>query len=327
MRKWVWTVCILLMSGYILYEHSISDCSITPWQQLERHQRMLNGNSEYFNPWQYRVLSMFVLEGTIRAYQYILPNYDILVPYFILHYLQIVLLFFLCLYYYQALGIKNPYLILLGLSILCFSIANSSFKSDFSYNTYFDVIFYVGAALLIIHGQLFWIIPLTTAAALNRETSGFIPLMLLFPHPKNWRMISRYRWIISMTSLALYVVIFFSIRLYYGYREYEGIDKMKSFIDFLEYNFSNYRTFPLLLGTLSVIPLIVMFNVSKLPELLRNWFWLIVPFWFTLHFIKSNAQESRLFLVPFALILLPSMLFIAESWYAQAGKAVHLKNE
>ncbi|HTH54642.1 MAG TPA: hypothetical protein VL728_01265 [Cyclobacteriaceae bacterium] len=317
MRKWVWAVCILLMSGYILYQHAISDCSITPWQQLERHRRMLEGNSEYFNPWQYRVFSMLVLEGAIRVYQYILPNYDVLVPYFALHYFQMALLFFLCLYYYQALGVKNPYLILLGLIVLCFSIANSSFKSDFSYNTYFDIIFYVCAALLIIYERIFWIIPLTAVAAINRETSGFIPLMLLMPPSiKNWRMISRDRWLACAISFALFAFIFFLVRWYYGYRTYEGVNEMKTPLEFLMFNVQFFRTYPLLLGTLSVIPIIVVFHIGKLPPVLQNWLWLIVPFWFVLHFVKSNAMETRLFLVPFVLVLLPSMLLIVERWYS-----------
>lgn len=325
MKRWVWALCILLMSGYILYEHSVSDCSITPWQQLERHRRMLEGNSEYFNPWQYRVFSMVLLEGTIRTYQYLLPGYDILAPYFLLHYAQLVLLFFLCLFYFQTLHIRNPYLILTGLIILCFCVGNSSFKSDFSYNTYFDIAFYVCAALLIMHKKFGWIIPLSAIAALNRETSGFIPLMLVIPYPlKNWRTISRDRWIISAVSLFLFVAIFFLIRWYYGYRDYEGVDKMKTPIEFLIYNIASYRTYPLLLGTLSVIPLIVIFNVGKLPPLLQSWFWLIVPFWFVLHLVKSNAMETRLFLVPLVLILLPSMLIIIERWYAD-GEGVALE--
>lgn len=318
MNKGIWIVLILLMSAYVLYEHSISDCAISPWEQLARHQRMLDGNSEYFNPWQYRVLSMFILEGAIRLFKILLPTQHVLIPYFLLHYLQIALLLYLCLIYFQKLEIKNPFLALCGLMILTFCFANSSYKSDFSYNTYFDITFYVAAALMILAGHSIWIIPLTVVAALNRETSGFIPLMLIMPFPlTTWRMtLTSERLSISALSLALFAFIFFLVRWYYGYRSYEGVNQMTTPMDFFFFNATFFRTYPLLLGTLGVIPLIVILNLKLLPPLLQGWFWLIVPFWFVLHFFQSNAMETRLFLVPQTLLFVPSFLIITEQWYS-----------
>lgn len=319
MKRGVWFFIICLMSAYVLYEHSVSDCAITPKEQIVRHQRMLAGNSEYFNPWQYRILSTVILEGTIRASLFLLPFLPPIVSYFFLHFAQTVLLLYLCLFYFQRLEIKNPFLLAAGLTIICFCIANSSFRSDFSYNTYFDVIFYLTAALLIIGQRDYWIIPLTFFAALNRETSGFIPLMLIMPFPlREWKSISKRRLLVTGLSLAVFASVFFAVRAYYGYRSYVGVHGLKSVSDFLVFNFTFFRTYPLLLGTLSVVPILFIMNLTKMPNLLQGWFWLIVPFWFLLHFTQSNAMESRLFLVPHILIFMPGFLLTIEQWYVHS---------
>lgn len=316
MNRGVWFLIICLLSAYVLYEHSVSDCAISPTEQLERHARMLAGNSEYFNPWQYRIFSTLLLEGTIRTTHFLIPQVPELAPYFFLHFAQTVLLLYLCLFYFRELDLKNPYLLVAGLIIICFCISNSSFKSDFSFNTYFDVIFYLVAALLIIAKRYFWIIPLTFFAALNRETSGFIPLMLVMPFPiAEWKSISKQRLLIAVISLALFGIVFFALRWHFGYRNYVGLNEMRTVSDFLVFNFTFFRTYPLLLGTLSVVPIIFIMNLTKLPGLLQGWFWLIVPIWFVLHFTKSNAMESRLFLVPHILLFMPGLLVTVEQWY------------
>jgi hypothetical protein len=43
------------------------------------------------------------------------------------------------------------------------------------------------------------------------------------------------------------------------------------------------------------------------PEL-RRWFWLIVPPWLLLHASLGLLRETRLLLVPYALLLLPGLL-------------------
>lgn len=317
MKRGVWLMMICLMSAYVLYEHSISDCSISPSAQIQRHQRMLAGNSEYFNPWQYRIFSMLLLEATAQAIRYMFPSMPALVPYFFLHFAQTVLLLYLCLYYFKQLEVRNPYVSSAGLLIICFCIANSSFKSDFSYNTYFDVIFYVTAALLIMAQRYYWIIPLTFFAALNRETSGFIPLMLIMPFPfREWRAMTKKRLVIAAVSLAVFAAVFFALRTYYGYHKYVGVNEMKTVGDFLIFNLTFFRTYPLLVGTLGIVPIIFIMNLKSLPCFLQGWFWLIVPFWFVLHFTQSNAMESRLFLVPHILIFMPGFLLTIEQWYA-----------
>jgi hypothetical protein len=54
---------------------------------------------------------------------------------------------------------------------------------------------------------------------------------------------------------------------------------------------------------------------------LKRWCLLIVPFWLVIHMVKSTAMESRLFLVPQALIFIPAMLWLIEDFYKRYSLA------
>lgn len=310
-NRLLWFILILVLSAYVVYEHATNCLAIDSAVQIERHEKMLAGESEFFNPWQYRVFSMWVLEGFITVYETLVSGRPAILPYLFLHYLQIVLIFYLSIWYFKLLGLHNYYLIAAGLIILCYSMANSYFKSDLSFNTYFDIAFYLMAAIAIIRGQYLWIIPLTVVAALNRETSGFIPLMLLAPFTMSGlKNTPRQKWLIAGVSLLLFVIVFASVRLYYGYQPGVGIKGMSSSKEFLIFNLTFFRLYPLLIGTLGIVPVIILFGLRELPPILRSWFWLIVPLWFVIHFTKSNAMETRLFLVPQVLIFVPALLLL-----------------
>jgi hypothetical protein len=108
-----------------------------------------------------------------------------------------------------------------------------------------------------------------------------------------------------------------AVRAYFGYQPAVGIHGMTSPKDFFMFNITFFRMYPLLLGTLSVIPIVVMFNLGNLPAILRHWFWLIVPFWFLIHLAKGTAVETRLFLVPQVIIFLPAFLLLIDHWYVE----------
>lgn len=313
---WVQLVFILLMSAYVVYETATDKEAIALDVQITRHKRMLSGTSEYYNPWQYRIFSMFVLEATIRAYRALIPGSCEICPYLLLRFLQNIAIFYLCLVYYRLLGIKNPLMVWTGWLILCFTFANSSFHSDLSFNTYFDILFYLAGAVLILNNRLLWIVPLTLLAALNRETSGFIPLMLLTPFSKDI-IYNKKRIVIAAVSLFLYVLAFVGVRLCYGYQPAASVHGMTSPIEFLQYNITFIRMYALLFGTLGVIPIVVLLGFRNLPVTLKYWFWLIVPAWVIIHLFCTMASETRLFLVPHTLLFVPSFLILIERWYVQ----------
>jgi hypothetical protein len=314
MKPWLWAILIFLLSVYVVYEHATHPLAVDMQRQIERHERMIAGNSEFFNPWQYRIFSALLLEAAIRVYNALLPGKPESIPYLALHFAQVTLIFILCLMYFQKLGVKNPFLLGAGLIISSFCISTSVFQSDLSFSTYFDIIFYLVAALLILSGKIIWIIPLTVVAALNRETSGFIPLMVLTPFTFRSYGTDRRRLVVAVASLALFAVVFFAVRWYFGYRQAVGIHGMTTPAEFFIFNVTFLRMYPLLLGTLSVVPIIVILNLGKLPQILRHWFWLIVPVWIVVHFVKGTAMETRLFLVPQLLIFIPSLLLLIDRW-------------
>ncbi|MEX1238340.1 MAG: hypothetical protein WEB30_01435 [Cyclobacteriaceae bacterium] len=311
--KFFWFTCFLIMSLYILHEHSTSGVAIDLDTMMARHRNFINGNSEFFNPWQYRILAPFMLEGLVQIFIKISPGAPEVLPYLFLRFLQNMILLYIAFYFYRELKISNPVILFAGMLLLCFNISNSVFRSDLSFNTYFDVIFYLLAGWAIVTNRFIWIIPITFFAALNRETSGFIPLMLVAAFTgKDWKNSLKERLVIGGISLALFAACFVTIRLYYGYQEAKGIHGITSPIDYLSFNFTFLRMYPQLFGTLALIPVVVIICFNKIPRILRNWFWLIVPSWILIHLIKSITAETRLFLVPHALIFIPAMLYLAE---------------
>ncbi len=315
--KWLWPVLIFLLTVYVVYEHTTSPLAIDMERQIERHERWMAGESEFFNPWQYRAFSPYLLQIVIDVYHYTLPGKPEAVPFVALHFLQVLVIFYLSLLYFRKLGLRNPFLLAAGLLVLCFCISTSVFQSDLSFNTYFDIIFYLTAAILILDGRILWIVPLTAVAALNRETSGFIPLMVLAPFTFRKTEINRRAFAIAAISLVLFAIVFLGIRAYFGFQPAVGIHGMTSPKDFLLFNLTFLRMYPLLLGTLSIIPIIVILNLAKLPVILRHWFWLIVPFWFVIHLVKGTAMETRLFLVPQVIVFIPAFLLLIDQWYSE----------
>ncbi|MEI9917743.1 MAG: hypothetical protein WDO14_02955 [Bacteroidota bacterium] len=312
--------CFCLLSIYVVYEHATSGAAVDLATQIDRHKKLIDGQSEFFNPWQYRILSALVLQAMIDVYQAVVPGKPEIVPYLALSFIQNVIIFYLAFAYYKVLGIRNPLLILAGIVMLSYSFASSTFASDLSFNTYFDIIFYLAAGWLILTGRYVWIVPLTIVATMNRETCGFIPLMLIAPFiDKKLGGVTKQQWIITIASLVGYVVVFVGIRLYYGYQPAVGIHGITGVKDYLLFNLKFFRMYPELIGTFTILPIIVLLGFKKLPVVLQRWFLLIVPVWIVIHFAKSTAVETRLFLVPMTLIFVPAFLWLIEE-YSESRK-------
>jgi len=283
--------------------------------QLERHINIIEGKAG--NPWQYRVLSAYIVEGLIKLLQALgVPSPHVLV--FIgLRYIQDSTIFFVAYLYYQKSGISF-YSSMIGIMILAWSMSYSHYDSDLQFNTFFDVIFYLLAGLSIISQKPLFIPPITFFAALNRETSGFIPFMCifaaLFVYPKKLRARSV---IIGIISVFIYTLTFFSLRIAYGeqflitfYGNYPGLP-------ILRYNVFRAITWWQLLATLGVIPFISLLGYSKWNAYLRVFFWVVVPIWFVIHLVAAVMAETRLFLVPQALVFIPGSLILIQQSHSE----------
>lgn len=72
------------------------------------------------------------------------------------------------------------------------------------------------------------------------------------------------------------------------------------------------KAFLELVGTFGVIPLLLLYNFRQFPYLLKKWFLFMVPVWFIVHFVSVVAYQTRLFMVPLILIMLPMLLCLIE---------------
>jgi len=313
----VFLSCYLIISVYIVFKQSTDLNAIDLKIQEERHLRMLEKDSEFFNPWQYRIFSAYAVEYVYQATHAVSDKITRTYAFLAFRGGQNVLILLMLHIYLLALGIRNPWLIMTGLILTGFCMATSVFKSDLSFNTYFDILFYLIAAWLIIREKLIWLIPLTAIAALNRETSLLIPFMAVAPFvPFAIKRIPKRTVLIVASSLIVFAIVFVSVRMYFGYQPAKGIHGMSSFTDYLKFNLTFFRLYPELAGTLTFLPMVVLLFFKRLPMLLKQWFWLICPAWFAIHLAYSTAVETRLFLVPQVLIFIPAFLWLVESWYA-----------
>lgn len=303
------------LSFYVVYEQATNCLSIGMADLVLRHSNMLAGQSEFFNPWQYRIFSTYLLEGIIVLFDRlpVINQYQYF-PYLFLRFIQNLVIFYVAYKFYKALQIESKYLIILGLLLLGYNMSNSVFQSDLSFNTYFDILFYLLAGYLIILNKTIWVLPLMIFASFNRETSVLIAFMVMASAIdfKSRKVKSWFDLKIGIGALLIFVAIFIGLRAYYGMPAAQGIHGMTSPLSYLKFNLAFFRMYPEMFGTLGIIPLLVILKFKSLSYHMKLFLLLIVPIWFLVHFVKSTAVETRLFLVPQALIFIPALLQIIE---------------
>lgn len=277
--------------------------------QIQRHVAVLQGTAG--DPWQYRVLAEYLVEGVIRVFHRAGIPRPIASAFISFRVFQNVLIFLLAAIYYRKLGI-NTYTVLIGLSLLAWGMTHSLYDSDLQFNTYFDVIFYLLAGIFTLHGRYGLLIPLSGLAALNRETSGLIPFMPISVHvlsrPRN-RYLLRKVAMISAAALLVYAGVFIGLRVFYGRRPLITPYGNSPGIELLRYNLGRYITWVQLFATLGLLPILALLSMPRWPRTLYAFFWAIVPIWFAVHLAASVMAETRLFLVPHALVFIPGALF------------------
>lgn len=288
--------------------------------QIHRIQAVLNGNAG--NPWQYRVLAPYLIKFVLKFFVHFrIPDY---IPNSFISFrvFQDTFILLLSYAYYRKLGLSLPYA-LIGMALLAWGMSYSYHDSDLQFNTFFDIIFYLFAGLCILYKKYFWIIPITLLAALNRETSGLIPFLLLsiavFVLPKgSLRKVIP----IFITSFLIFVVIFVGLRLIYGSQKLLIPFGHNPGLDLLKYNLFRLVTWQELIATLSIIPIIAIIGYHKWPVQLRVFFWVIVPIWFIIHAFGAVMAETRLFLVPQAMVFIPgALLSLAQQSHASDHNA------
>lgn len=241
--------------------------------------------------------------------------------------IQHLLIFYLMFLYYGKL-VKNDWIICGAVVFTSFLMANAVNDSDLSFNTYTDVILYLWAGY-VIAGRLnpAWILLITVLGAFNRETSLLIPFIYFVAEVK-WenfsitRLLSRdvlpptRTFVVVAVSFILFAVIFVAIRQHYGYvpqsywRAASGLDMLKLNL----FSSVSAKSYFEMFGTIVLLPILFLYNYKKQSSLLQILFLALLPIWFGVHFWSVVAYQSRLFLVPTLLVLLPAFLEIIERY-------------
>lgn len=352
--------CLVLLSLYPIYKNFYNGKAVLTY---ERHIALLEGRSEFYNPWQYRMLAPYTIEGLMWIYNHTIDKiYPIeqkfnfkyretseptpetkeflkliqtpgAVKYLIVFTffrLLLNLLVFTLAYLLWRKFIESRWLMFFGLSFVSLAMGNAVIASDLTFNTYFDVIFYLITACIIVYKtDPRWLMLVIVLASLNRETSILIPFLYFISQIdfSQFRLkgfyISSIRfprlstWVFTGILYILFLAVFLALRQYYGYRP-QQLWKAPAGIEMLKLNlFSSMavKTYFEMIGVFGVIPFIILYKFRAFPLLLRIWFLGIVPIWFAVHFYSVVAYQTRLFMVPLIMILMPMMLWLIEQSY------------
>lgn len=302
-------ICVVLFSlATVYWQVETVTIRYIKIKQMEKHVDIMQGDAG--DPWQYRVLTEYMAEALLRLVKLIDYPRPGISTFVLFRFLQNLLIFSLAAVYYRKLGLNN-YLTLLGLSILAWGMTHALYDSDLSFNLYSDIAFYLLAGIFILKRKYIWIIPLVGLAALNRETSGLIPFMLLAAYLVERPPEIKLRTVIAIVvaGILVYGIIFFSVRWYYGPRELITAYGYRPGYGIFRFNIDRFVTWMQLTLTLGIIPIMAIVAMRRWPPILRSYFWAVVPIWFGIHIIAAILAESRLVLVPQALVFIPGVLF------------------
>ena len=289
--------------------------------QLRFHRWIMEGVSPA--PWQYRVLTAYLMEGVIRWFQALGHPSPHAIVFVAFRVLENTAIFALCGLYWEKLRIRRV-AILIGLMCLAWGMTYAGYRSHLAFDTYLDVAFYLLAALIILDHKDVWLIPLIAVAALNRETSALIPFLLLAARVGSGlkSTLQRQTAVLFIAGVLLFGFVFLGLRAAYGPRELMAPYEHHLGADLLMYNLANPYTYYSLFATFGFISLLSLARWRQWPTVLQRWFWVLVPLWAVVHAIASVVAEARLFLVPYVLVVLPSaLLALGEDSAGQGGRA------
>jgi hypothetical protein len=223
--------------------------------------------------------------------------------------------------------VRNDWLLFFGLLFLSMGMGNAGSVADLTFNTYIDNILYLLTACLIVYRRSpWWLLLIILFGAFNRETSIMIPFLYFLSCMDLSKLDRRLRWadigfprlriwLLTAAQYLLFFTIFLGIRRYYGYRP-QSTWKVAAGLPMLKLNLisaDGIKSWFEMIGTFSVIPLIILYRFWRFPYLLRLWFVAIVPVWFMVHWLTVVTYQTRLFLVPEILIFIPMLLWLIEN--------------
>jgi hypothetical protein len=306
-------VLLALATVYVQYRGLLEDSAGRDPKQFievdlrERHDAVLDGTVG--DPWRYRLLSDGGAEGALRIADALGFSQPAVVGFLGFRVLQNLAIFALMWLFLRRLGF-GWYERLFGLGLLAWGFTQALFHQAMSFNTYGDIAFYLAAALLILHRRWWWVVPLTVLAAINRETSGLIPVMLLaMAWPLGWRSEEGRRALrIGAVALVAFGATYGIVRLAVGPSFFIVPNGQDPGAELFEYNVARGMTWDFVFQTLNILPLLALLAWRRWSPELKAFGVAIAPAWIAIHVFTSVLAESRLLLVPLALVFIPGAL-------------------
>jgi hypothetical protein len=310
----LFVVAIALATLYVQYRAMLDDSAGRPLSGFiehdlaQRHRDVLDRTVG--DPWRYRLLSEWGAEGSYRVARAAGFHRPYLVGFLAFRALQNIAIFALAWALYRRFGFDR-FACALGLGLVAWGMTQSTLHAALAFNTWGDIVFYLAGGLLILQRRYAWVLPLTVLATLNRETSGLIPVMLLvvawsvlgLRTPEGARAAR-----IGAAALAAFAVTYGVVRVAVGSSFLILANGRHPGWELFEYNVARGITWDELFQTMNVVPLLALLAIRRWPVELRAFAIAVVPAWFAIHVLSSVLAESRLVLVPYALVFVPGAL-------------------
>jgi hypothetical protein len=257
---------------------------------------------------QYRVLSAYLAVGLQALLGLPAP------PFQAMRFVQMLLISTLAYAYFGQLGLR-PRTRLLGIGVItgviCLSMGRIG-PSTFSLDRFDDTIFYLVAALLVLGGREGWLPPLMVLAVANRETSAFVPTLILARHGVSWRtLLDKEAWrrrplVIAGFAWAVAAVVYLAIHLYYGPRPRVEESYWGTAMVLRSLRMPGQVAF--FFAAINLLPFLALVTLRDVDPFLRRLFWLVVPLWFAIHIWAARLGEGLMYLAPMTLIIVPLVL-------------------
>lgn len=289
--------------GYVLRDQPI------------RHDRIIDRST--VAPYRYRLLTDFVIHPFVKDATTEAPWYWVRI-------VQNSLIFLAFLALLTALRLP-VWLRLSGLGLFAYSCCQAFWESDLSFYTYTELLWFILTALCVIQRWYAALPVLAFLAGFTRE-SGVMLLVLPVAAALAG---DRAAWKWAVFSAIAFAAAFGLAHWWAGpapgysrsrYGEvYPGIDL---FI----HNWHNPQAWRGLWAMYSVIPLILL-ALPWWPALYR---WLLPLFvlpWFLAQFAFGSADETRLFLPPLAVVLIPALLLVIQRKFGCIDRAARIAGE
>jgi hypothetical protein len=110
-------------------------------------------------------------------------------------------------------------------------------------------------------------------------------------------------------ALAAFAITIASVRLIVGSAPLFKPFNLSPGFDYVRYNLRTGLTWEYLFRTLNIVPFVALAGLARWPRELKAFAIAIVPLWALVHLLASILAETRLLLVPYAVVFVPGALF------------------